>query len=124
MTGASQLLESYVRALDSHDWEQVRPMVDDNAVFIFSEGTYVGIAAIGEAICRTFAHITNEKYEVVNKRWAHATDSMALCYYDFEWRGQIDGRKASGSGRGTSVLQKTPLGWKIVHEHLGPPAHA
>jgi len=124
MTEAARHLDEYVRALNTHDWKQVRPLIDDNAVFIFSEGTYVGIRAIEDAVQRTFALITDEHYQVMNQHWLWETEISALCYYDFAWRGKIDGREASGGGRGTSVLHITPKGWKIIHEHLGPAARS
>ncbi len=120
MSAHVQLLEDYVKALNTHCWEAVQPMIDDSAVFIFSEGTYVGIPAIEAAIRRTFGLIGDEHYEVVNKQWTLTTDSVAVCYYDFKWRGVIDGRAVAGGGRGTSIVHKTSTGWKILHEHLGP----
>jgi len=122
MSSHLQLLEDYVRALNTHRWKSVEPMIDNAAVFIFSEGTYAGIAAIAEAIQRTFGLISDEHYEVMNQRWTLTTDSVAVCYYDFAWSGMINGRAASGGGRGTSIVHKTPTGRKILHEHLGPAA--
>jgi ketosteroid isomerase-like protein len=124
MTVAARHLDEYVRALNTHDWKQLRPLIDDNAVFIFSEGTYVGIRAIEDAMQRTFALIKDEHYQVMNQRWSQDLAASALCYYDFAWRGKIDGREVSGGGRGTSVLHQTPAGWKIIHEHLGPTARS
>lgn len=124
MTAAAELLDEYVRALNTHDWKQVRPMIDDHAVFIFTEGTYAGIRAIEDAVQRTFARIKDERYWVMNKRWSQDTATSVLCYYDFAWSGKIDGREASGGGRGTSVLHPTPAGWKVIHEHLGPAARS
>lgn len=124
MTAAARHLDEYVRALNTHDWKQVRPLIDDNAVFIFSEGTYVGIRAIEAAVQRTFALIKDEHYQVKNQHWVQDLATSALCYYDFAWRGLIDGREVSGGGRGTSVLHQTSTGWKIIHEHLGPAAVA
>jgi ketosteroid isomerase-like protein len=119
-----QHLDEYVRALNTHRWEIVRPLIDDEAVFIFSEGTYIGVQAIGEAISRTFASISDEHYEVTHQQWTLVTDSAAVCFYDFSWDGVVDGRQASGRGRGTSILHKKPSGWKIIHEHLGPAPQA
>jgi ketosteroid isomerase-like protein len=115
-----QHLDEYVRALNTHRLEIVRPLIDDEAVFIFSEGTYIGIEAIGEAISRTFAAISDEHYAVTHQQWTEVTEDTAICFYDFSWKGIIDGHKASGRGRGTSVLRKKSSGWKIIHEHLGP----
>jgi ketosteroid isomerase-like protein len=120
MSAHGQLLEDYVKALNTHRWEAVQPLIDDSAVFIFSEGTYVGVHAIEAAIRRTFGLISDEHYEVLNKQWTLTTDSVAVCYYHFKWRGVIDGRASGGGGRGTSIVRKASTGWKILHEHLGP----
>lgn len=122
MSSPLQLLEDYVGALNTHYWQSVELLIDQAAVFIFSEGTYAGIAANAEAIERTFGLISDEHYEVMNKRWTLTTDSVAVCNYDFAWRGVINGQAASGGGRGTSIVHKTSTGWKILHEHPGPAA--
>jgi hypothetical protein len=48
------------------------------------------------------------------------TDTYAVLTYTFRWSGLIDGKPASGSGRGTSVLVNEGDGWQILTEHLGP----
>ena len=92
----------------------------DDAVCIFSEGTFVGKATIEAAFRRTFAAIQDEHYEVKNERWTLLLPDAAACHYEFHWRGTVDGRPAQGGGRGTSVLRRCEDGWKIIHEHLGP----
>lgn len=116
------LLAEYEKRLNSHRWEEIAPLIDDDAIFIFSEGTYRGKAAIEEACRRTFALISNEKYEISDKNWSYAGPDWACCAYTFNWQGTINGAPAQGGGRGTSVVRRTDHGWKIVHEHLGPHA--
>ncbi|MBS0633449.1 MAG: nuclear transport factor 2 family protein [Verrucomicrobia bacterium] len=117
-----KLLDDYVAALNTHDWAKVAPLVDEDAVFIFSEGTFVGKPAIQQAIEKTFALIANETYVVRNQRWSVVTDRMACCYYEFAWSGLIGGKPANGHGRGTSVVCLRDGVWVVAHEHLGPPA--
>ena len=113
-------LRKYERALATHSWDAIAPLIDDGACFIFSEGTYFGIAAIERAIRKTFSLIQNETYAISDVRWLHARDDCALCVYVFDWAGVIDGKACSGSGRGTSLLVSPNGEWKIQHEHLGP----
>ena len=120
MTPHVALLEDYVIRLNSHRWEEIEPLIDDNAIFIFNDGTYQGKPAIAEACRRTFALISEERYEIADKEWSFAGPDWACCAYIFKWEGIISGAPASGGGRGTSVVRRTGNGWKIVHEHLGP----
>jgi ketosteroid isomerase-like protein len=117
-----QMLENYVAALNTHRWSDVAPFVAEDAVFVFSEGTFVGKAAIQAAIERTFAHIASETYTVKHPRWSVITEQVACCYYEFTWNGVIAGQPASGRGRGTSVVCFRDGAWRIAHEHLGPAA--
>ncbi len=65
------LLNDYVKRLNSHQWEEVEPLIDENAIFIFNDGTYHGKAAIEEACRRTFALISNDNYEITDKKWSY-----------------------------------------------------
>lgn len=47
-----------------------------------------------------------------------ARPKQGVRQYDCSWSGVINGEPASGSGRGTTVLQRSQDGWKVVHEHL------
>ncbi len=43
-------LQQYERALDAHTWEAVEALLDDDACFIFSDGTFIGKVQIEKAI--------------------------------------------------------------------------
>lgn len=111
-------LAEYMRATNTHRFDEVAPLVDENAVFWFSSGSFRGLAAIRAAFERTWAAIQNEVYTIVDVEWIMQDDANAVCLYTFHWRGDIDGTAREGSGRGTSVLRKTDGRWFIVHEHL------
>jgi ketosteroid isomerase-like protein len=119
--GHASLLNEYERRLGLHSWEAVKDLIHDDAVFIFSEGTFRGKQEIAQAFERTFATIQNEKYAIHDVDWLVVSESVAVCVFEFRWTGLINGQETSGAGRGTSTLLKTPEGWKIIHEHLGPP---
>jgi ketosteroid isomerase-like protein len=114
------LLKEYERKLGHHSWEAVEDLIHDDAVFIFSEGTFRGKQEIGQAFMRTFEIIQDEVYSIHDLHWLVVNELTAACIYEFRWQGIVNGQKASGGVRGTSILQKTPDGWKIIHEHLGP----
>lgn len=115
-------LAAYEQALTLQSWDALAPFIDDNACFVFSNGTYLGKAHIETAIRATFALIKDEKYRIDNVHWVHVSNDCALCTYQFFWSGTIEGVAAHGSGRGTGLLVKNKAGWTIKHEHLGPNA--
>ncbi|MDP1591400.1 MAG: nuclear transport factor 2 family protein [Prosthecobacter sp.] len=113
-------LINYVEKLNTHSWEQIAPCVTENAVFIFTEDTFVGKAAARAAFEKTFKLIENEVFSLHDIMWTVVTDDVATCRYEFRWKGLISGQEASGGGRGTSILRKVDGRWLIAHEHLGP----
>lgn len=114
------VLASYVEKLNTHSWDQIASHVTDDAVFIFTEDTFVGKAAAKAAFEKTFKLIENEVFSIHDVSWTAVTESMASCHYEFRWKGLIEGQESSGGGRGTSILRKVDGRWLIAHEHLGP----
>lgn len=105
--------------------ERTLQLIDDNAVYWFSDGTgHVGKAAVERAIRRNLEAIEDETYRISNVVWVAQSVDVAACIYRFDWSGIIRGAPASGSGRGTSVLTRKGESWVVVHEHLskGEPA--
>jgi GxxExxY protein len=113
-------LTTYVEKLNTHTWAQIAPYVTNDAVFIFTEGTFIGHAAAKAAFEKTFALIENEIFSLHNIVWTAVTEDVAACHYVFRWKGLISGQESSGGGRGTSILRRIDGRWLIVHEHLGP----
>jgi len=113
-------LKAYIEKLNTHAWDQIAPCVTEDAVFIFTEDTFVGKAAAKAAFEKTFKLIENEVFSLHDIAWTAVTESMAACHYEFRWKGLIGAQESSGGGRGTSVLRKVNSSWLIVHEHLGP----
>ena len=113
-----QFLREYERRLGEHQWSAVADLIHDEAIFIFTEGTFRGKSEIGEAFTRTFRTIQDEQYNISDVKWLAVTDELAACIYNFCWQGVVNGQEMSGEGRGTTVLQMTEKGWQIVHEHL------
>lgn len=111
---------SYIEKLNTHDWAQIAPHVAQDAVFIFTEGTFRGHEAAKAAFEKTFALIQNEEFSVHELLWTTVTDEVAVCHYEFRWKGLIHGQEAAGGGRGTSLLRKAQGQWLVAHEHLGP----
>ena len=122
MTSHETFLNEYEQALGTHSWDAIAPLIEDDACFVFSDGTYFGIAEIERAIRKTFETIRDETYAISNVRWQYVRGDAALCVYTFNWAGFIGGKASAGCGRGTTFLTRQSGTWKIKHEHLGPPA--
>lgn len=116
-----QLAAEYELRLNAHDAEQVTELLGSDAIFWFNDGSHEGIAAIEQALSKTWETIREEKYQIHNIRWIGSCSDLAVCIYEFRWKGLIDGQETSGWGRGTSVLKNAAGSWKIVHEHLSTP---
>lgn len=120
MTKPETFIRSYESALATQTWENVAPLIHPDCVATFNDGTYHGIAAVEAAFRRTFALIEDEEYRLSEIRWLKEAEHFAVLTYIFNWSGKIDGKAASGSGRGTSVLVNEGNGWQVLAEHLGP----
>jgi ketosteroid isomerase-like protein len=114
-----ELMEAYEEGTDSHDLEALLPLIDDDAIYLFSnESVHIGKAAVERILRHNFELIQAETYQIENLTWIANSDQVAACVYDYSWSGRIHGQAASGSGRGTTVLKRRSDTWKVVHEHL------
>ena len=112
------LLKDYEKANNSHDWTNVEPFVHPDASYFFTDGTFLGLGEIKQAVSDTFARIQDETYTVSDIEWVVAEADVAVCRYSFHWKGVVDGETTEGSGRGTNVWKMTDGKWQIIHEHL------
>ena len=115
-----EFIEKYEAALAAQDWNQISPLIHDNCVATFSEGTYKGKLQIESAFRKTFDLIKDEAYKLSSIHWAMKTESIAVFTYNFNWSGIINGESASGGGRGTSTIINNDGKWQLIAEHLGP----
>ena len=101
-------------------FEDVAPLIEDDAVFFFNDGSYVGAESIKGAFEKTWAlGIQDERYSTDNIRWLLKEERVAVCTFAFHWTGVVKGKfKELGSGRGTCLLRKIESEWRIAHEHL------
>ncbi len=112
---------AYERALATQDWSTVAPLVHPDACITFSSGAvHEGRDSIGAAYARNFALIDNEAYAISNVRWVRRDEVFAVYLFDFSWSGLIEGKPASGAGRGTAMIVREGDAWTLLAEHLGP----
>ncbi|WP_209847400.1 YybH family protein [Paenibacillus sediminis] len=114
-------LEEYIAATNSHQFSNVQKIVDENAVYWFSNKTCTTINEIREYFENAWNTVQNEVYTATNVEWIAVDNNCATCIYTYNWEGYHEGKFVSGSGRATNVFVKKSDGnWKIVHEHLSP----
>ncbi|GER91505.1 hypothetical protein KDW_56670 [Dictyobacter vulcani] len=111
-------MHAYEQRTNTHRFEEVAPLIADDAVFWFNDGSFQGKEAIRQAFEKTWAGIPEEQYAIENVQWLVDDEQAAVCVYLFRWQGKIDGQTIQGMGRGTSVLKKVNDHWQVVHEHL------
>ena len=100
-------------------------LIDDNAVYWFSDGTkHAGKSEIERVFRRNFDAIKDETYRISDIVWLAQSAELAACIFRFDWSGILHGAPASGSGRGTIILARRGDSWTIVHEHLSKGEHA
>lgn len=117
----NEFIRDYERALATQTWKAVSPLIHQNATVTFSNGTvHKGKTAVRIAYEDNFETIKNEKYSVSNVHWVLETENSATYTFDFYWAGMIEGKAASGAGRGTAVLVRVQDIWLLIAEHLGP----
>ena len=113
-------MSAYHQALVDRDLESLREIVDDEAIYLFSNGKcMIGRTEVLAGIKANFNAIEDESYEINDIRWLVQQANAAICVYAYRWSGKIQGEMMSGGGRGTNVFHKGVDGcWKVVHEHL------
>ena len=119
-----EFVTHYESALATQNWEAVSPLIHTRASVVFSNGSvHKGKDAVRKAYERNFASIKNEHYKIANVHWLLDSSATAVYMFDFSWSGVIDGKEASGGGRGTAVLVYDDGKWQLLAEHLGYPEH-
>ncbi|MGH8980159.1 MAG: YybH family protein [Acidimicrobiales bacterium] len=113
-----ETLARFEQAANSADFDQVAPLIDEHAIFWFTDGSFEGVAEVQRAFEETWATIREETYRIEGTRWIAVSDTVAVCVYRFSSSGIVDGHPFASTGRGTNVLVRGTDGWKIGHEHL------
>lgn len=111
-------LREYERLANLCDFDAIAPLIDEHAVYWFSNGSYQGINEIRGAFEETWKNIKSEKYTISDVSWLFSNGTEAVCIYRFHSDGIVDGERQEYAGRGTNIFQKKNGAWKITHEHL------
>lgn len=114
----NRFILDYEKATNTHDFHLVRPLIKEDAVYFFSEGTFRGIDEIQKAFERNWITIQEEIYRITDVEWINYSHSTATCIYHYYWKGIYRGVEKDGRGRGTNSMVKLDGRWKMIHEHL------
>lgn len=111
-------LKEYGDKINLHDFDQLIPLICDDAVFWFNDGPFVGTDEIRAAFVRTWRNFPLETYWLEDVQWIAVGAEAACCIYAFHWKVVVNGKAVVGGGRGTNAFRQEQGGWKIAHEHL------
>ncbi|MCM3784176.1 nuclear transport factor 2 family protein [Neobacillus mesonae] len=113
------ILKRYIDATNTHHFENVRQLLDERAVYWFSDRSCSTLPEIQHYFEEAWKTIQEEVYSAHDIKWITASEQTAVCIYRYEYEGYLKGEWTKGSGRATNVFQKDGNNeWKLVHEHL------
>lgn len=116
---AHDVLATYADRINRQNFDLLTELIAPDATFWFSDGSHVGIESIRTAFEATWRLMGEaERYWLDRLEWIAEGEDAAACIYRFNWSTVVDGKPASGSGQGTTVLKRAGDRWWIVHEHL------
>lgn len=113
-------LGRYIEATNSHDFDQVLPLLDSTAVFWFQEKEYKGHQQVRVYFEGTWQLLPDEKYSIENVNWLFSDKTAATCLFNYSYQGTYKGKSIAGKGKGTNVFRKVKGQWLLIHEHLTP----
>lgn len=111
-------LETYEQAANSRDFDKVAPLIADDAIFEFTNGTFKGKTTIQKAFEDTWDKIQKETYTIAQVEWNQAAYLSAMCVYKFKSNGLVDGKRQLYEGKGMNELKRIDGNWQIIHERL------
>ncbi|QIK69475.1 nuclear transport factor 2 family protein [Erysipelothrix sp. HDW6C] len=112
------VLNEYIAATNTHDFDNLNPLVADAAVYYFSNTTVDTRQAIREYFENAWATIVDEYYSATDVECITSTETVCVYLYTYNYEGFISGKFVRGSGRATNVFQYIDNRWQLVHEHL------
>lgn len=103
----TEFMRAYETVTNAHDLEALLELIADDAIYLFSNQTsHIGKLAVRKAIQANFESIKDETYAIPDLMWSASSDEVAACVYEFVWSGKMNGKAASGRGRGTTVIRR------------------
>lgn len=112
-------LAAYIAATNTHDFDQVARLLDEEAVYWFSDRSCNTLDEIRAYFEHAWDVIRDEVYRAEDVEWIASDAHSAVCLYTYHYEGYAQGTFIAGSGRATNVFVRNAEGaWKLKHEHL------
>jgi ketosteroid isomerase-like protein len=121
MTAASpqECMKAFTAALIGRDMSAALPLVADDAIFFYSNGTTLqGKEAFAATMTANWQRISDYKYETRDPVWTLETGDAAAVVYAFSWSAKVGDNAVSGNGRATRIFRREGSAWLLTHEHL------
>lgn len=115
-----KILQDYITATNTHNFEEVRKLLHPQAVYFFTDQSCTTHEAIQTYFEHAWSIVKDENYEARDVQWLHQGSHSATCTYTYFYEGYINGAYAHGYGRATNVFVKEEEAWLLIHEHLSP----
>ncbi|ADU29489.1 YybH family protein [Evansella cellulosilytica] len=114
-----EALKKYIEATNTHDFNNVKKVLHDKAIYWFTNKTCTSISDIQNYFENAWKLIKEEVYTAKDIQWISTDQNSATCIYTYHYEGYYNGKLVSGNGRATNIFIKTNNNeWKLIHEHL------
>ena len=116
-----EFLNRFEAVAAKEDFNLICDMIDEQAVFRFNDGDFVGrqaIQAVFEKTWRGDPSVKKIRFYLSDVVVLTTDHSTASATYTYHWEGSQAGREFKIRGRGTRVLRRENGQFRIVHEHL------
>ncbi|WP_078382244.1 YybH family protein [Sutcliffiella halmapala] len=112
-------LAKYIEATNTHDFNNVKVLLNDNPTYWFTNQTCTSIEEVQAYFENAWNVIKEEVYSAQEVTWLTVDQHSATCIYSYHYEGYYNGDFVTGSGRATNIFTKDADGeWKLLHEHL------
>ncbi len=116
-----RFLEHFEALAQQEDFSLLRDLIDERAFYRFSDGDFVGHAAIQAAFEKTWRGdptVVKARFYLSDIVVLTTDEASASATYTWHWEGSQGAQRFGIQGRGTRVLVRRDGQWRIVHEHL------
>ncbi|MCP3738628.1 YybH family protein [Rossellomorea sp. BNER] len=117
--GYKKALEQYIAATNTHNFNNVKYVLHEKALYWFTDKTCTTMNEIQSYFENAWDRIKEEIYTANDVQWLTIDENSATCTYTYQYEGYYNGEFVSGSGRATNIFTKNDANeWKLIHEHL------
>ena len=118
MNTPDKALYQYIKATNSHNFQNVNEVISDNAIYYFSDKVCSENEEIKIYFESAWDLVKDETYSISKINWIHISEVSAVCVYYYNFTGFVDGKFVEGNGKATNVFEKKGGKWYLLHEHL------